>query len=236
MLADTAVSEVQQICGWRTDKATQILNALQYAQNERERPGRTFPWFLRTQNDSAIVTVAGTSQYNLPSDYIQDTEEKEGNLFVYTGGSGVQQSRTVFLRKGDFESLQVRYFGAWPWVASTASDVTDNSDVVGPGVPIDYYLGSTFVILYPVPDAVYNVSWRYWAKDTAPALGAENKWLANAPWVLIADAALKIAADLGYQQGIETAKGLLQGAEANLFRAVIAREEAGRRRSMGSKL
>jgi hypothetical protein len=62
MTLDQAITEVQQICGWRSDKATQIQNALQYAQTEREKPNRTYPWFLRKTNDSAIVTVANQNQ------------------------------------------------------------------------------------------------------------------------------------------------------------------------------
>jgi len=36
MILDQAIAEVQQIAGWRTDKAAQIQLALQYAQTERE--------------------------------------------------------------------------------------------------------------------------------------------------------------------------------------------------------
>ena len=36
MQGATAVAEVQQILGWRSDRATEILNALQYAQNQRQ--------------------------------------------------------------------------------------------------------------------------------------------------------------------------------------------------------
>lgn len=241
MTLDQAIAEVQQIAGWRSDKATQIQAALQYAQTEREKPGRTYPWFLRKTNDSAIVTVAPnngvyTVQYNIPSDYIMDTEEKEGNLYIYTGGVGALHSRTIFLRKGDFQDLQTRYYGEWPFTASTLDEFADQSDTVGPGAPIDYYLGDTFVILYPAPDAVYNISWRYWAADSAQALGQTNKWLTNAPWVLIGEAAAKICSDLQYQGGVQTAQAVLAAAEDRLFKAIIHREEAGRRRAMGSKL
>jgi hypothetical protein len=83
---------------------------------------------------------------------------------------------------------------------------------------------------------VYYVSWRYWATDTPQALGQENKWLKNAPWVLIGHAAMKICADLQYQGGLATAQAIMQQSEDNLFRATINRMEAGRRRAMGSRL
>ena len=245
MTLDQAIAEVQQICGWRTDKATQIQLALSYAQTEREKPNRTYPWFLRKQDDQAIVTVFNQMQYPLPSDYIEDSEELEGNLFIYTksGGStpvnppGVPNSRTVFLKKQSFQHGQVRYFGEWPFVYyNPAGILYDTGSEVGPGIPLDYYLGDTFVMLYPPPDQVYYVSWRYWATDTPQALGQENKWLKNAPWVLIGHAAMKICADPQYQGGLATAQAIMQQSEDNLFRATINRMEAGRRRAMGSRL
>jgi hypothetical protein len=245
MTLDQAIAEVQQICGWRSDKATQIQLAVQYAQTEREKPNRTYPWFLRKTNDTAIVTVKNQAQYSIPSDYIEDTEEVDGNLYIYllSGSStpanppGDTQSRTVFLKKQTFQHGQLRYYGEWPYAFSNPpGSVLDIAGFVGPGVPRDYYLGDTFVLLYPVPDDVYNISWRYWAQDVAPALGQENKWLKNAPWVLIGDAAAKISADLGYQQGMQVAGQISQNATDNLFKATINRSEAGRRRSMGSRL
>jgi hypothetical protein len=251
MTLDQAIVEVQQICGWRSDKVAEITRALQFAQTEREKPNRTYPWFLRKTNDSAIVTALNVSQYAIPSDFIEESEELEGNMYIYLlsasgpgDGSnppaqppGFTASRTVFLKKQSFELAQVRYYGEWPYVYNNPPGaITDTGSSVGPGVPIDYYLGDTFVLLYPAPDGVYNVSWRYWARDTPQALGQENAWLKNAPWCLIGQAAAKICSDLQYAGGLQTAQSILQGAEDNLFRAIINRGEAGRRRRMGSRL
>jgi hypothetical protein len=249
VILDQAIAEVQQIAGWRSDKQTQIQNALQYAQTEREKPNRTYPWFLRNTNDTAIVTSYLQMQYPIPSDYIEDTEEVDGNLYIYTMSSrgpsaspppnlpGNPQSRTIFLKKQQFQFAQVRYFGEWPYVYYNPAGVLyDTGSEIGPGAPRDYYLGDTFVQLYPAPDGVYNISWRYWAQDAAQALGQENKWLKNAPWVLIGDAAAKICSDLGYQAGVQTAMSLSSSASDNLFRATINRNEAGKKRSMGSRL
>jgi hypothetical protein len=249
MTLDQAIAEVQQIAGWRSDKATQIQNALQYAQTEREKPNRTYPWFLRKTNDTAIVTVYKQQQYSIPSDYIEDTEELDGNLYIYTmsspgGGTapppnlpGNPSSRTIFLKKQTFQHAQVRYYGEWPYVYyNPAGILYDTGSEIGPGAPRDYYLGDTFVLLYPAPDGVYNISWKYWAQDAPQTLGQTNKWLTNAPWVLIGDAATKICADLQYQGGMTTALGIAKTAEENLFRATINRGEAGKRRKMGSRL
>lgn len=236
MILDLAISEVQQILGFRTDKIPEITRALAFAQEELEKPNRTYPWWLRTQNDTAIVTIKNSPKYSIPADYIEDTEELDGNLFIYTI-AGQINSRTIFLKKQSFELAQVRYYGNWPYIYSNPPGaILDQSTGIGPGVPRDYYLGDTFVLLYPVPDAVYNVSWRYWAKDALQATGVENKWLKNAPWVLIGMAALKLGMDLGNSQAVSTAQAVLSQAQDNMFKAIINRNEAGRRRSMGSRL
>ena len=249
MTLDQAIAEVQQICGWRSDKVAEITRAIQFAQTEREKPDRTYPWFLRKVNDTAIVTVYKQMTYSIPADYIEDTEEVDGNLYIYTQSSkgpganpppqapGNPMSRTIFLKKQQFQFAQVRYFGEWPYVYYNPAGVLyDTGSQIGPGAPRDYYLGDTFVQLYPAPDGVYNISWRYWAQDAPQALGQENKWLKNAPWVLIGDAAAKISSDLGNQAGMQTGMQLSQSSSDNLFRATINRNEAGKRRSMGSRL
>lgn len=250
MILDQAIAEVQQICGWRSDKVLQITNALAYAQTEREKPNSTFPWFLKKTNDQAIITALNQMLYSYPSDYIQDAEELEGNMYLYTlsspgpgaGGPppqlpGNPKARTIFLKKQSFEHAQVRYFGEWPYVyANTAGFLYDTSQNLPPGVPRDYALVQQGVMLYPPPDGVYYVSWSYWAQDAPQAIGQANKWLTNAPWVLISDAAAKLAADLGNQAAFQTAQQISASANTNLFKATINRQEAGRRRSLGSRL
>ena len=249
MTLDQAIAEVQQICGWRSDKVAQIQNALQFAQTEREKSNQTLPWFLRKTNDSAIVTVYNQMTYPLPSDFIEDSEELEGNMYIYTKSSqgaspspppnppGLPNSRAIYLKKQSFELAQKRYFGEWPYVYYNPAGVLyDTGSEIGPGAPRDYVLRDADVLLYPPPDGVYYISWRYWAQDATQALGSTNKWLTNAPWVLIGDAAAKICADLGNQQGMQTGSTISANASKNLFNATINRQEAGRRRSLGSRL
>lgn len=234
MLLDQAIREVQQIAGWRSDKVAEITAALQYAQTEREKPGLDIPWWLKVT--STLVLNIGLNQYAVPLNYIQDAEEKDGNLYIYTLPGNVR-SRTIFLKKLTFEEAQIRYFGEWPFLFSTpAGSVIDQSQTIGPGLPVDYVLKENGLFLYPVPDAQYTLVWTYWGNDAAQALGQENGWLKNAPWVLIGDAAKKICADLGNADGVATATAVLQMGEENLLRSVVARNDAGKRRAMGSRL
>jgi hypothetical protein len=245
MILDQAIKEVQQICGWRSDKVTEITAALQYAQTEREKPNRSLPWFLRKYNFPAFVTIPNVMVYNLPPDYIQDSEEKEGCVTIFLLSSGTNppnkpidfRSRTVFLKKQNYESSQIRYFGEWPYVYyNPPGALYDTGSQIGPGTPRDYVLSESYILLYPIPDNIYQVNWTYWAQDTPQSLGQTNQWLTQAPWCLIGDAASKICADLGYAQGMQTAQSVLARAEDNIFRATINRQEAGKRRAMGSKL
>lgn len=227
---DVAVTEIQQIVGWRSDKAAEIGNALKYAQAQREMAGMTFPWFLR--QTKPVTTVIGTQSYTLPAGYIQDSEERDGNLFIYTGGTS--KTRTVFLKKMSFKDLQEKFFGVWP--DNDSATASDQSDTIPSGIPTFYALDDTQVFFYPTPDAVYTVNWKAWYADTAPTAGQTNQWLTFAPWVLIGEAATKIAADLENASAVTKAQAILSRANDDLFRATIHRQEAGRKRSMGSKL
>lgn len=226
MVFEQAVAEVQQICGWRTDKVSEIQNALRFAQAQREQPGRSFPWFLK--GFSLIATIVNQPIYSLPADYIQDLDnEREGVVYAYTGT--LFASRPIFLKKQPFQILQQKFLGVWP------SSGTSTSDVLV-GRPTEYTLDTGSLYLYPIPDAVYSLIWNYWKRADSLGIGLENLWLANAPWLLIGDAAWKISKDLGYKEGQETAATLIAKAEQDLFKANVHRQEAGRKRSMGSRL
>lgn len=226
MTLDQAIVEVQQIIGWRSDKVVEITRALSYSQTEREKPGITFPWWMKVT--STITTVAGQNQYAIPTTYIQESEEREGGIYGFTTGLG-SASKTAFLRRMSFKDAQIAFYGMWPPDTATPN-------VAIRGRPSAYAVTENALILYPTPDAVYSLLWKHWGKASAQVLGQENTWLREAPWVLIGDAAKKIAADLGNTSAVAVATEILARAEQNLFKEQIAREEAGRHRSMGSKL
>lgn len=231
---EAAIAEVQQIVGWRSDKATEIGNALKFAQTQREKAGSTFPWFLR--QTKPVNTVAGTQIYSIPTGYIQDTEEREGNLFIYSNQALGSKSRTIFLRKMAFKDLLEKYFGVWPSSITDSLSLTDQSDTIPPGVPRDYALKDGSVVFGPTPDAAYVVNWRAWFADASLGAGVENNWLIYAPWVLIGEAARKIGSDLENASAVAKANVILERANGDFFKEVIHREEAGVKRSMGSRL
>lgn len=226
MTADQAVAEVQQILGWRSDKATEILLALQYAQSQRERPGRTYPWFLRQVRTTPLVV--GQVTYTLPSGFIQDSEERDGNLYYYLGTA--LASRPVFLKKVGYELLLQRNLGYYP------SDSDDVDADVETGDPTEYAVDGSNILVFPIPDTVRTLYYRCWAADTTPTLGSTNLWLTHAPWVLVGEAAQKIGSDLENAAAVAKAQTILSRANRDLFVETVHRQEAGKRRSMGSRL
>jgi hypothetical protein len=225
---EQAIAEVQQIVGWRSDKVAESGNALRYAQSQREQPGATYPWFL--EQVKTLTIVAGTVNYPLPTGYIQDSEQRDGNLYYDLGTT--LKSRPVFLKKWSFQDLLQKYLGVWPSSSSSAT-----SNVAPAGNPSDYCLDMSQVYLYPIPDGkVTSINWACWAADTVLTTGVVNLWLTNAPWVLIGEAAQKIASDLKYADGVSAAQTILARANTDLFNATIHRQEAGRKRAMGSRL
>jgi hypothetical protein len=134
----------------------------------------------------------------------------------------------------DYKTAEQYFFGDWSSVYDTDGNLVQGS--ISPGTPKAYVLRENSIRIYPAPNQPYVLIWSYWGKDAAPALGQANGWLTNAPWVLIGDAAKKIGADLGNSQAVATATEILGRAEQNMFRSVIHRREAGRSRSMGSRL
>lgn len=230
MLGSTAVAEVQQIVGWRNDKATEILAALRYAQTEREGPGMTIPWWLLKEDQAMTALTIGSQTLALPTDYIQDCEDDTANLRYRPAGTN---TRTIFLKKMDYVTAEKFYFGDWSSTFDTDGNLIS---AVSPGVPMAYVLQQNSIRVYPAPDQAYVLTWTYWGSDAQIELASTNLWLTNAPWVLIADAAKKIGSDLTNMDAVNTANAIGQRAEANMFRAAIARVESGRRRGMGSRL
>lgn len=231
MLGSVAVSEIQQILGFRSDQNQIILNALQYAQTEREKPGLTFPWWLWQEDTPLSPLTIGSQTLALPTGFIQDSESIDANLRY---NSGVPNTRTVFLKKMDYKTAEQHYFGVWQ--SDYDCQQVTAVEAISPGPPKAYVLRQNSIRVYPAPDQAYVMTWSFWGADATISLTTENQWLKNAPWVLIGDAAKKVGSDLNNSAAVATASEILTRAEQNMFRSVIHREEAGRSRSMGSRL
>lgn len=107
---------------------------------------------------ATYTTVANEARVPIPTDMLQEYEE--GALFY----------NKLPLIKHDQDYLAVRYEDAEP------------------GLPTAYALVGDYFVLYPVPNAAYAITMKYYQKDTVPsavAVGAENRWLKYAAdWLL----------------------------------------------------
>lgn len=228
----TAVAQVQQGLGFRSDRATEIISALNFAMNEREQPGKTLPWFMVAE-DQTVTALATNQAISLPAGFVKERESRDGNLRYRSATAG---SRTFFLQKGDIQSLDRYFFGDWQNNWDTNAQSTANA--LTPGMPRAYALRGATIKVYPVPDVDYGLTWDFY-KNSDPitlATSATHPWLLNSPWVLVSDAGLKLAADIQNQAAMTKFATMALMASQTLMGSIVERELAGRPLRMGGKL
>lgn len=210
MNRDAAVSRIQQTLGFRSDKSSEIVNALQDAQVELEE-NATLPWFLLTEVAS-IVTVIGEERVQLPSDFLQEWEEDP--LHYFSTESGVED-----------EDL---------WTALSKEDLGYLRDnLPGSGAPAAYALDNTYYRIFPTPDAVYTLKHIYYKQDALLTVNIENLWLEHVPFLLIGLAGIQLAIALRDAEALAIFSAWEQRHRALLVRKSEARMHSSRRYIMG---
>lgn len=203
----TAVSQMQQILGFRTDLVENCKTALASVQREMEGSNRTLPNFLILE-DQAISILAAAQDVALPDLFLREVEGEGPN---YTGDLGY-----VYLRKLTKSEAKSFYFD------------TD------PGPPAAYVRTNTTLRFYPVPDIAYTVYWDYYASSAFPETNTEtNLWLTNWPELLIGKATMQIAADIQNQVAYGRAKELYELWNTKWMAYLAADEDANMPRAMG---
>lgn len=188
MLREEAIAFIQQQLGHRSGLSSTIITNLQAAQTYLEASPYKESWFLLS-GFTDLVTVADSRSVALPSDF---NVEREEDALQYVPTDGTNE---IELFKDDYDALQ-RYY---------------TSTVSGP--PEAYSLDGDSFSIWPKPDAVYTLRFRYFKKDQVLSLNIENGWLKHAPMVLIG------------QAGIFTAQGLRDKDALGIFNSM--RMEAG---------
>jgi len=244
MTRNEAVAELQLGLAFRSDRTTECINALQQVQKLREGGRNSLPWFL-LQEDQTLAVTAGTREYSLPTGFLGETEERDGNLRYLVG------AHYRWLDKLDYRAAEQGLFGlhnggAFSIVNGNAildesgnvilDEIGASSPATVAGAPQAYVLRKTTIRIYPKPDVDYTLIWSYFAADTTLTTDVENQWLKFAPWALIGDAGLKMAAltrDAGAQQYF---LGVKQRADAELMGEIVERELRGGHIYMGGRL
>jgi hypothetical protein len=242
---DTAVARIQEKLGFRSDLVTNIQNALQDAQDELER-GQSLPWFL-LQEDQAfnlvapVPAVATPLQVALPSGFIKEADDQDGNLRYQQQTPGPQ----VFLKKMDYKEAEIYFFSRrLAWYDQNIEIIQSEDTNFTAGTPIAYVLRESTARFYPGPDQNYSLLWTYYAHDAAVnGVNVTNQWLTFAPWLLIGRAGMLISQSLRDPDALavftsivygDPMKGI-RGAEKDFLASCYERELGGRAYRMGGR-
>ena len=209
MNRDTAVMRVQQHLGFRTDKQTEIIDALKDAQQESER-GPDLPWWLITEVANRN-TVSGEERVPLPTNFIR---EVEGSALFYFDGANTEPSDVWTELKKDCEEFL-------------------RTDFPAVGTPCAYSTDKDYFRIFPTPDAVYNLKMRFYKQDELLTSNIENEWLKHEPFLLIGKAGQRIAASLRDATAIQIFQQQELEAFQRMLRETQARVDANFRYIMG---
>lgn len=181
MLKSQAISQIKRRLGFRSDLDAEILEELRNAQERFENfgvplGGSSFiPQFLMTEI-ADISTENNEERVRVPTDIL--VEDEAGALWRFDSGAEVGKEWTELV-KMDFDTMRREFPGKGP--------------------PQVYTADGLYFRLGPVPDGSYRLRMRYLAKDAVlEAADTENKWLKNAPQLLIGEAGVAIAVSTGY--------------------------------------
>lgn len=203
MTRDDAVTRIQRILGFRTDKATEIQDSLKDTQVELE--GSPFlPWFLLTEVSTAS-TANAEERVGLPTGFLREYEEDA--LYYFNS-----DDEFVLLVKDDISFLR----GSYP----------------GEGEPKAYALDDEYYRIFPTPDAVYKLKQIFYKADAVLSSNVENLWLKHAHDLMIGEAGLKQTPLLNPESRVEFTRLSNKGFQ-RLLNNTEARMHAHRRYVMG---
>jgi len=161
---DEAVTEIQNTLGFRTDKAAEIVLALQRAQTKLEK-GAVLPWFLQTEVASE-TTTKDEERVAIPSDFLREWEDDP--LWYFVAGTGGDDDTWTELAKEDLAFARDKYPGS--------------------GAPVVYVLDVSYFRIFPTPDAVYTLKMIYYKTDTLLTTNVTNLWLTHLPYLMVGEA------------------------------------------------
>jgi len=215
MLRDAAVDILMRRLGKRNDATLRdiIIEDMSFVQTEILEQSETLLWFLITENSNA-ATIVGEERVVVPPDFLQEWDD--GALYILDGAG-----QTKELIREDWDVIKHN-------LPTTAQEKPRYYDLVGENF-----------LVRPIPDAVYQLRMRYYAKAASLAgvygdvNNIENLWLKWAGALLIAHTGYLVASE-HLQSDKLAAKFLpqIQGADARLMAKNTAMEETNKQRFM----
>jgi hypothetical protein len=225
MIASEAVSRIQRKLGYRNDKSDEILDELNDAQATLERgvpapggQGTFIPWFMTTEAATAL-TVANEERLLLPSDFVRELEN--ALLYRFNPDADSDTDAWIPLVKNDPAFLKAKY-------ADTDAGV---------GKPEAYWLSGGYVRFAPIPDDEYIIKMIYGGRDTTLTLSPDitNKWLTNAPWLLIGAAGTSLGQSLRDASAVTFFQQRMAADVLILYQETLAHEITNDRPVMGGE-
>ena len=211
MFRDVARARIQQTLGFRSDKETEILAALQDAQVMLER-GATLPWFLLSEVAS-ITTTSGEERVALPTDFLREWEDDP--LWYFVAGTGGDADAWTELAKDDLALLRSKY--------------------PGEGAPKAYALDVKYFRIFPTPDDAYTLKTMYFKADAVLTTNIENQWLEFFPYLVIGEAGQLLASGLRDKDAIATFQKWTDEGRARMLVENEARMHASHAYVMGGQ-
>ena len=182
-----------------------VVLALQQAQVSLEI-GAFDPWFL--EDSAPLATTSGSRAVALPNDFLR---EIEGDPLVYVDSNGNAKE----LVKDDAWAGKERY--------------------TTPGDPKAYYLRGDSLIVLPTPDAVFNLTLPYIAKDSVLGANVENRWLKNGTFWIIGIAGAMRSHDLRDEASKTWFSNMAQAGRESVERATSARRHVNHTYQFGGE-
>ena len=204
MTRDEMVAEIRKGLSFRassTNLNTRIVECLQRAQRSREK-GKTLPKFL-IQEDATLTGTANVAAISLPSGFIRIVEDEN----IWWDGDSDNDRRE--LERADYKQLKTI------WTGTTLT------------TPVAYALRKATVHIFPTPTAAHTYTYSYYkAADELDDGSDENVWALNAPDLLIAEAGLIVATDLGDVEATTKFAAMQTTAAQDVFYEILLDELA----------
>ena len=204
MTRDEAVADIKVQLGFKTSLDATIVTALQTAQEEAEK-APYLPLFLRSAITTP-VTIAATEAVALPTGFLR--EWNEDGLYYYNS------------------SLEY---------VPLVKDTIAHNRLTFPGVgqPQGYSITEGSFLLFPTPDAVYNLKIIYYKADEVLSSDIENQWLRDGSKFLRGEAGKKVAFGLRDIVAYNQFERMAFEGMKDIRDFEVAQEEEGRTVSMG---
>ena len=198
--------------------------------------GSFLPWFLRSEVTTSFTTP-GEERVPVPTDFIREWDDDA--LYFFTPNPNPSTSPPYPpnnwwpLEKGELSYNRMRWGPHWPSTSPPYPQPPPQPDFPGPRA---YSLDGQYFRIFPLPNAVYQLKMIYYAHDTLldpTNASSTNKWLTNAPNILIGEAGYNVAITARDNDRIQYFEKLRDESLARAYVDSVAQDSEGNRYIMG---